>query len=541
MGFESSTEKSILSKSTLSWLARAVTVLAAVSFLAGAAASRTTSAAEDERKITIAAITDFHGHIENGRWVGERFEKAEEYNPGNTVLVSAGDLVGGSPYESGSQKDEPTLAMARAWGLGVSAMGNHELDRGVNDFGERISAPKNHLDWLAANIHKAGEFSRLHDYTIRIVNGKRIAFVGAVTDGLGSVLSRSIMNDVRMDGKALEQVNRVADRLSDGDERNGEADAVVALIHEDADVIARSPKSLDANVDLVYAGHTHAVKTGRHTRSGAPIVEAGSFGRQVAVQDLLVAGGGRDARVTVNDAFGTPVVGMSAGDGDPARVINAARTTNTSLERVDAIVRRADAAARRGGDIVVSSVDEPYDKTTPKGRDGLETLIADAALDGARRTVAGAGASVGFVNPGSLRTRALDLDGDGFVTVREAKDMMALQFDNAVTTLTGKQMRRVIAQQWHRRDGAWRNGHLGISSNVRYDVRFNGADAPTVEHLVVNGRPVADDDRIVVAGNTFLLTGGDGYTAFLDGTGYADTHVPYAQTLIDHMKSRGRG
>ncbi|WP_133119552.1 bifunctional metallophosphatase/5'-nucleotidase [Bifidobacterium primatium] len=533
MGFESNTESSILS-----WLVRSVTILAAVSVLAGTAAAQTTSAAEDERKITIAAITDFHGHIENGRWVGERFEKAEEYNPGNTVLVSAGDLVGGSPYESGSQRDEPTLAMARAWGLGISAMGNHELDRGVNDFGERISKPENHIDWLSANIRRTGEFYRLHDYTIRIVNGKRIAFVGAVTDGLGSVLSRSIMDDVHMDGKAIDQVNRVADRLSDGDERNGEADAVVALIHEDADVIARSPIGLDANVDLVYAGHTHAVKTGRHTRSGAPIIEAGCFGRQVAVQDLLVTGSGRDARVTVADAFGSPVVGMSAGDGDPARIINASHTANTSLERVDAIIRRADAAARRSGDLVVSSVDEPYDKTTPKGRDHLETLIADAALDGARRTTTGARASVGFVNPGSLRTRALDLDGDGFVTVREAKDMMALQFDNAVTTLTGAQLRHAIAQQWHRRDGSWRDGHLGISSNVRYDMRFDD-DGPTVEHLSVDGRPVSDGERIVVAGNTFLLTGGDGYTAFLDGTGYADTHVPYAQTLIDHLKSRG--
>ncbi|MBW3087394.1 bifunctional metallophosphatase/5'-nucleotidase [Bifidobacterium sp. 82T24] len=534
MGFESDTKKNILP-----WLVRTVTILAAVSLLAGTAATQTTSAAEDERKITIAAITDFHGHIENGRWVGERFGKAMEYDPDNTVLVSDGDLVGGSPYESASQRDAPTLAMARAWGLGVSAMGNHELDRGVKDFNERVANPANHIDWLAANVHRTGAFSNLRDYTMRTVNGKRVAFVGAVTDGLGSVLSRSVMKDVRLDATAVESVNRVADRLSDGDERNGEADVVVALIHEDADIIAQDPVGLDTNVDLVYAGHTHAVKTGRHTRSGAPIIEAGSFGRQVAVQDLLVAGEGRNTRVTVSDAFGPPVVGMTNGDDDPARIIDAAQRTNASLQRVDAIVRQADDAARRSGGVVVSAVDDPYDKTTPRGRDRLGSLIADAALDGARRTTVGARARVGFVNPGSLRTRALDLDGDGFVTVREAKDMMALQFDNAVTTLTGSQLKHAIAQQWHRRDGVWRSGHLGISSNVRYDVRFDG-EAPSIERLTVDGRPVSDGERVVVAGNTFLLTGGDGYTAFLDGDGYADTHVPYAQTLIDYLKSRGR-
>ncbi|PWG60447.1 bifunctional metallophosphatase/5'-nucleotidase [Bifidobacterium catulorum] len=534
MGFESNTKRS-----TLFWTLKSVAVLAAISLLAGTAAAQTTNATEDVRKITIADITDFHGHIENGRWVDERFDKAREYNPGNTVLVSTGDLVGGSPYESSSQHDAPTLAMAQAWGLGISAMGNHELDRGVGDFNGRVADPANHIDWLAANVRKTGRFSNLRDYTMRVANGKRVAFVGAVTDGLGSVLSRDVMQNVQLEEKAVASVNRVADMLSDGDESNGEADAVVALIHEDADIVAHDPVGLDRNVDLIYTGHTHAVKTGRHTRSGAPIIEAGSFGEQMAVQDLEVRGSGPAAKVMVRDAFGSPVVERTGTDPDPARAINAAQTSEAPRQRVDSIIRQAYDSARRRGNVVVSSTDDPYSRTTPGGLDRLGGLIADAALDGARRTTIGAKAEVGFVNPGSLRTRALDLDGDGFITVRETKDMMALQFDNAVTTLTGSRLKRVIARQWHRGDGVWRSGHLGISSNVRYDMSFDD-DEPRVEHLTVDGRPVSDDDRIVVAGNTFLLTGGDGYTAFREGVDYADTHVPYAQTLIDYLKSRGQ-
>ncbi|WP_217623982.1 bifunctional metallophosphatase/5'-nucleotidase [Bifidobacterium simiarum] len=520
-------------------------VLAALSLLSGLAARRAAAQETEPSKITIADITDFHGHIEQGPWIADQLGRVREYNPGNTVAVSAGDLVGGSPYESALHKDEPALAMAKAWGLTISAMGNHELDRGVKDFNDRIASKSHGIEWLAANVRKTGPdgISHLRDYTIRMVAGKRVAFVGAVTDRLGSVLSRSVMRDVRLDESAVTAVNRVADRLSDGDESNGEADVVVALIHDDADLVAKDPVGLDANVDLVYAGHTHAVKTDRRTASGAPIIEAGCFGRYVAVQDLMVSGSGRRAQVSVSNSFGGPLVGDWPSSTDPAKVVSAVQTTISPTDAVESILRRADASARRAGDVVVSSVSQRYDRTgrddrDPKtGRIALYTLIADAALDGARRTTEGAHARVGFVNPGSLRTQALDLDGDGFVTVREASDMMALQFDNAVVTLDGATLRRAIAQQWHRDDeGHWRSGQLGVSSNVTWTMGLDG-DEPKVLDLKVDGRPVADGERITVAGNSFLLTGGDGYRAFLRGAGYADTGVPYARTLIDFLRS----
>lgn len=519
------------------WLIRMVAVLAMIALLAGLAAHRAVAEETAPQKITIAEVTDFHGHIEQARWVNDQLIKAREYNPGGMVAVSDGDLVGGSPYESSREKDRPTLDIAKAWGLTVSAMGNHELDRGVGDFNGRIARRGNGIDWLAANVRKTERFSNLKDYTIRVIAGKRVAFVGAVTDRLSSVLSHSVMRNVTLDESAVESVNRVADRLSDGDERNGEADAVVALIHDDADLVAKDRVGLNANVDLVYAGHTHAVKTDRRTASGAPIIEAGCFGRYVAVQDLLISGSGRQAQVSVRNSFGGALIDDSPANDDPAKVVNAAQTTYSSSAAIDSIVRKADAEARRAGDVVVSSVEQRYDKTEDAGQTALNTLIANAALDGARRTTEGANARVGFVNPGSLRTQALDLDGDGFVTVREVHDMMALQFDNAVITLGGIQLRQAIAQQWHRDEqGRWRSGHLGISSNVTYRMDLTGDD-PRVVDLRVDGRPVDDAQSITVAGNTFLLTGGDGYTAFEQGTGYVDTAVPYAQTLITFLKA----
>ncbi|PLS29032.1 metallophosphoesterase, partial [Bifidobacterium parmae] len=246
-----------------------------------------TDAATGERTVTIADITDFHGHIERGETNAAGFALADAHNPGNMVPVSAGDLVGGSPYESAFEKDKPTLDMAKAWGLTVSAVGNHEFDRGVEDFNDRIADPANGIDWLSANVSAAnkssnGLLNHVKDYTIRTVNGKRVAFVGALTDALGTVATPKITRDADLDETAVHAINRVADQLSDGDEANGEADAVVALIHADASAAAGTgAAALDRNVDLVYAGHSHALKRMR-TAAGAPVIEAGSFGRDMA-------------------------------------------------------------------------------------------------------------------------------------------------------------------------------------------------------------------------------------------------------------------
>ena len=56
---------------------------------------------------TIADITDFHGHIERGADSATAFTVADSHNPGNMIPVSTGDLVGGSPYESAVEKDQP--------------------------------------------------------------------------------------------------------------------------------------------------------------------------------------------------------------------------------------------------------------------------------------------------------------------------------------------------------------------------------------------------------------------------------------------------
>ena len=51
-------------------------------------------------------------------------------NP-NTLVVSAGDLVGASPLLSALFHDEPTIEAMNEIGLDLNAVGNHEFDEGA--------------------------------------------------------------------------------------------------------------------------------------------------------------------------------------------------------------------------------------------------------------------------------------------------------------------------------------------------------------------------------------------------------------------------
>ena len=520
------------------------------------------------RTVTIADITDFHGHIEHGADVAAAFTLADSHNPDNMVPVSTGDLVGGSPYESAVRQDKPTLDMAKVWGLTVSAVGNHEFDRSVADFNNRVAAPANGIDWLCANVSSAnksatGKLSHVKDYTIRTVNGKRIGFVGALTDALGSVATPQITEDADLSERAVDALNRVAGELK----RSGKVDAVVALLHADASAAT----GLGRDVDLAYTGHTHAVKQGV-TDGGAPIYEAGSFGQNMAVQDLIITGHGRHAKVQVADvnlgngteATAVPgVLNVEGLDAHPRQAawMSAGVVSNGSVARSRQLDTKANYAARAGNAVIGTLVPGTnFDKRTSVGHEGsVGMLVADANRESIMRNVyVGTRLPVvGFSNDGSLRTKQLDMDEDGKVTIREVDSLMALQFHAAHETLTGLGLKAVLAQQFHRNDdGELEHRWLGISSNVRYryvqcgdggatctlgDSDGNGNQHTGVKatvgivDLTIDGRPIADDDLVIIASNSYLLQGGDNYSAFRAGSNYGELEMSYTQPLHEYL------
>ncbi len=94
--------------------------------------------------VQILALNDFHGNLEppsgsSGRigtinaggveYLATHIKQLEAANP-NTIIVSAGDLIGASPLISALFHDEPTIEAFNLIGMDFTTVGNHEFDEG---------------------------------------------------------------------------------------------------------------------------------------------------------------------------------------------------------------------------------------------------------------------------------------------------------------------------------------------------------------------------------------------------------------------------
>src|SRR3954471_5885521 len=102
--------------------------------------------------IQVLSTNDFHGRLNpqtvdgapagGASWLAAYLERAEAANPGGTLLVDGGDLVGATPLESQYFEDRPTIDVANAIGYDDVTFGNHEFDAGTDRLARQV-------DWAA--------------------------------------------------------------------------------------------------------------------------------------------------------------------------------------------------------------------------------------------------------------------------------------------------------------------------------------------------------------------------------------------------------
>lgn len=236
-----------------------------------AAAAEQTAAATTT--ITVLGITDLDGRIERtadpatGTVTGPgavtlacEVARARESSPG-ALLVSSGDNVGGSTASPAPLEDRLALDVLNAMGLDASALGGHELGRGMDDLTGRI-LPAAAFPYLAANLadpalDAEGDGGAL----IRDVGGVKVGLIGVATDESPSPVA-----------PAAEAANARAAELK----RTGAADVVVVLAHADAAELAAR---LTGSVDVVLGGRSHVTRPGE----GGPATVTSTDGRDIAV------------------------------------------------------------------------------------------------------------------------------------------------------------------------------------------------------------------------------------------------------------------
>ncbi|HMO11203.1 MAG TPA: bifunctional UDP-sugar hydrolase/5'-nucleotidase, partial [Actinotalea sp.] len=492
---------------------RLVTLTAAGALALTAAVAPVASAAEGDVVIDLIGINDFHGRIDatpGAAVLAGAVNSFRAANP-NTLFVSGGDNIGASTFTSFIQQDRPTLEVLNAMQLDVSTLGNHEFDQGRADIDDRVLGLAD-FPYLAANvIDRASGQPAYAPYDVQTVGGVRVGFIGAVTEDLPSLVSPGGIASLQVTS-IVDSVNAVADQLKDGDESNGEADVVVALVHEgpataalasstDTSAFGRIVSGLDGDVDAIFSGHTHVAFAHQIPVPGwpagltRPVVQAGQYGSHLAQVRLTVSADGDLVDAT------SAVVPVTAATypADPtvaalvaAAVDAAAGPGNVSLGQITGSLRRAvqsTGAENRGGEST------------------LGNLVADVQLWAGQQT---GSPQIAFMNPGGLRADLLYpssgdpvIDPDGNVTYREAATVQSFANTLVAMDLTGAQVRQVLEEQWQPAGAARPFLKLGVAG-LTYTYDPTAAAGARITEVRVGGAPLDATATYRVIVNSFL-------------------------------------
>lgn len=506
--------------------------------------------------VTIVATNDFHGRLLPNRAEGGAAKLAgavdavRAANP-NTVFAAAGDLIGASTFESFIQQDKPTIDALNAAGLEVSAVGNHEFDKGYNDLINRVMAPESEsnpfggAEWsyIGANVKMRDTGSDALDptYVKTFGEGDRaveIGFIGAVTEKLPELVSPDGISEIVVTD-IVDEVNAEADAL----EADG-VDVIVMLVHEgapttDCATIAALPddstfgsivQGVDASVDAIVSGHTHLaydcmVPSAESPTQPRPVVSAGQYGTFLNTLTFSI-----DPESSTSEVKATDIVEVAPAMAD---------------EEVGEIVAAASAVAEELGAEKLGKVAGPFTRAkradgTTENRGG-ESTVGNLVAEVQRWAT---DSEIGFINPGGLRADLLGLVDGGYpadVTYKQAADVQSFANTLMKMELDGAQLKSVLEQQWRPTDSSRPFYHLGSSAGFEWIYDPAAAFGEHVTGMWLHGVPIDLDRTYSVVANSFLAGGGDNFTTFAKGQNVTDTGKVDLQAMVDYMSEFGSG
>lgn len=507
-------------------------------------------------RIDLVNTNDFHGRIDDNTVAfAGTLEELRAENPETTEFVSSGDDIGASVFASALQQDQPTIDVMNALGLTVSAVGNHEFDQGMDDLTDRVMEE---ADWdhLGANVYdEATGEPALPEYAVREIGGIDVGFVGVVSQETAALVSPGGIEGIEF-GNPVEAINRVTDELLDGDPSNGESDIVVALDHDGAGSgtpdgatleeevaggghFAELVQETDPRVAAIFTGHTHKVYSWDAPVPGGdgatrPIIQAGSYGSFLSHVTLTVD----TETFEVTDYAAENVARTDTPDDELIaaypRVAEVDEIVRAALAEAEEIGRQpvgevtSDITTAFGGGEYVDGVWTGGSRDDRASESALGNLVANALRDSLATETRG-GADLGVVNPGGLRNDLLHSasgdEGDGVITYAEANSVLPFMNDLHTVTLTGAQVETLLEQQWQTDEDGNRPSRpylaLGLSDNVSYTASTDDPNAEpgdNVSSITIDGVPVDSEAEYRVATFSFLMSGGDNFRVFTEGS-----------------------
>ncbi|WP_051723780.1 bifunctional metallophosphatase/5'-nucleotidase [Micromonospora chokoriensis] len=497
-------------------------------------------------EVQILGFNDFHGRLlAPSAGVGGAAQMAgmiKQLKAANdkTLVLSAGDNIGASPFISLVQKDQPTLDFLKMIGVAASSIGNHELDRGFDDLNDRV-IPRVDFPYLAANVYRGAEPApgRLEESTVLTVGGVRIGVVGTVTLETPSLVSPAGIKGLEFKDPTAE-ANRVAAKLK----KSGNVDAVVLLVHEGSETSGTDAKACgsvadpatpfgkivtgaSADINVIISGHTHVsyncsydVANLGHQRL---VMQTGRYGDALDQVKLTIANGkvtaAKGAVLPIKDYPEDPAVAQFVADTKAEADVQG----KVKIGEITADIKRA---------VTAEGVEDRGSEST------LGNFIADAQLEATKAANRG-GAQIAFMNPGGLRADFVKRP-DGSVTFADAATVQPFANDVTTKSYTGAEIKETLEQQWQPAGASRPFLHLGVSKGFSYVYDPNGPAGNRViaDRIFLNGKAIDPKGTYRVTVNSFLASGGDNFLALGGGNSQVSTGDNDLTVLVDYFKSK---
>jgi 5'-nucleotidase len=457
---------------------------------------------DDKNRITLIAVTDFHGALDEEEGLGgaERFAGAIQSIRANSgsvpFLIDAGDLFSGTMI-SNTNEGAPVIELYNRLGVDAAAVGNHEFDYGP--VGEASVATVLNMDprgairtraeeatfpFLAANIDSDDDDVGAPWYrpsTIISREGIRVGVVGAtsmstpfttIADNLLGLSFASTAERVAAEAKRLrtEGVNFVVLTIHDGGICANEApieyplgEPELAALCEETEIFEILRQIPDGTFDAVVAGHTHRSVIG--TFGGVAILQAPAKGKGVAWAELKR----RETELEVSVKDIVRVDATVIPDRDVTALLAPYRQAIETRQK------------EKLGVNVKAELTRDFH---------VENALGNFMADMLRNAT---GASVAVLNNGGLRTNL----PAGMITYGRVYNI--LPFDNrvATVTVTGENLADAVA--------------LGLSGEFE---GYSWSNLTQDEKGIrIGGEPIELKETYVVAYSDFLASGGSGFAS----------------------------
>ncbi|MDR8019503.1 bifunctional metallophosphatase/5'-nucleotidase [Nesterenkonia aerolata] len=489
-------------------------------------------------EVTVLSFNDFHGAMDSAEAFACTLEQVRQEHPEN-LLISAGDDVGASQFESAVQDDQPTLDLYNALGVDAAALGNHEFDQGYADITDRLE-PEADFDYLAANLFEADSQDRAATpYEIYEVDGLEVAVVGGVTAETPELVVPDGVEDIEF----RDPIDSAAEVI---EEELGEADLVVLSVHQGSaedleigevpqdDWSSRVHEELGELVDVVLEGHTHNAYAYAH--DDLTVLQTGSNGANLGAVTLSVEDG--EVQASEPELHATEETDPQDCSGEEA--FDEASEVVAEAEEHAAEVG-GEQLTTQSGDLTTgwAAGEAEYSdgvwSTSSSGhgddrslQSTIGSLVADFHQD-SEAWPEDVEIDVGLINAGGLRDDISTEDGE--VTLRDAVDVVPFNNRLVALEMTGEQLREVLEQQWGE-DGYQQ---FGISSDLRYTYDAEAEEGERITSLQFQGEPLDDEDTLTVGVGEFLAGGGDGFTAFTEAEERTETEVIDTEVWPDYV------